>query len=72
MIDESTENFISQEMVDMLGLKVEELDKPYKVTFFKEASKVLIIHYCLVKFSIGKVYQDAVICDVMPLKIYHI
>lgn len=48
-------------MAEKLGMKTEQLGKHYKVVRFREAP---ITHQCLVKFLIGKLYQDAVWCDV--------
>ena len=68
----STENFVSQEMVDKLSLGTETLTKPYKVAWFKGGGEIPVSHRCLVKFSIGKNYKDEVWCDVVPLEVCHI
>ena len=69
----SIENFVSQEMVDKLALRIEQLSSPYKVAWFKEGCEVLVNIRCLVKFSIGKNYRDDEgWCDVVPLEVCHI
>ncbi|KAM2834679.1 hypothetical protein PS2_031678 [Malus domestica] len=68
----SCENVASQEMVDKLQLKTENSLVPYKLAWFQNGNEVYVDKRCLVSFSIGKVYQDEVWCDVVPMDACHI
>lgn len=56
----SFENFISQEMVHKLNLKVDSDPQPYSISWINKNNKVEINKKCLVSFSIGKNYHDEV------------
>ncbi|GKB11401.1 putative reverse transcriptase domain-containing protein [Tanacetum coccineum] len=68
----SYENVISATMVARLSLKTEEHPQPYKLSWFKKGNKVKVSKRCLVKFSIGRKYSDAVWCDVVPMDACHV
>ena len=62
----SYENFISKEDVDKLQLKTEKHPSPYKLSWCKKGNEVIVHRSCLVSFSIGGVYFDNVMCDLVP------
>lgn len=68
----SFENFVSEEMVDKLKLKVVPHPHPYAVSWIKKDNEVKIDKKCLVSFSMGKNYFDEVWCDVTPMDVGHI
>ncbi|XP_068312511.1 transposon Ty3-I Gag-Pol polyprotein [Pyrus communis] len=68
----SCKNVVSQEMVDKLKLKTEKRLVPYKLAWFQKGNEVHVDKRCLVSFSIGKVYQDEVWCDVVPMDACHL
>lgn len=63
----NTENLVSQEIVEKLGLKTKRLNCSYNLAWFNEGSKVPIKFRCLFHFFVGKVYKDTMWCDVAPL-----
>ena len=50
----SCENVVSEEALKKLQLKVDRHPKPYKLTWLKKGSEVIVNKRCLVSFSIGK------------------
>ncbi|KAK2966379.1 hypothetical protein RJ640_021523 [Escallonia rubra] len=67
----SSENLISQEMVDKLKLKTERHPQPYRILWFNKGNEVMVSSTCLVNFSIGS-FKEAVYCDVVPMDACHI
>ncbi|KAK2993446.1 hypothetical protein RJ640_005140 [Escallonia rubra] len=55
----SSENLISQEMVEMLKLKTERHPQPYRILWFNKGNEVMVSSTCLVNFSIG-FFKEAV------------
>ncbi|GJZ70531.1 gag-pol polyprotein [Tanacetum coccineum] len=68
----SCENVVSETMINKLGLKTEEHSQPYTLSWFRKGNEVNVSKWCLVKFSIGKKYNDEVWCDVVPMDACHI
>ena len=60
-------NFVSEEMVMKLGLKIEKHPKPYNIHWLQDGGGMKITHHCLVSFSIDKTYCDELWCDVMKM-----
>jgi hypothetical protein len=67
----STDNLVSTEMVDKLGLKKTTHPTPYKVSWLQKGHQVLVNEQCQVEFQIGS-YKDQVTCDVMPMDVCHV
>ena len=57
-------------MVDKLKLIYDKHPHPYLIALFKKGMKSN--ERCLVKFSIGKTYNDEVWCDVIPMNACHL
>ncbi|XP_074292085.1 uncharacterized protein LOC141618926 [Silene latifolia] len=45
---------------------------PYKLRWLNKGAEVKVDNQCLVPFSIGKVYKDEVLCDVVPMDACHL
>lgn len=67
----STDNLVSQEMVDKLGLKKIKHPTPYRVSWLQKGHQLLVNEQSEVEFQIGK-YKDKVLCDIMPMDVCHI
>jgi hypothetical protein len=68
----SCENVVSTTMVEKLNLKTEAHSHPYKLQWLQKGNDIQVTKKCLVQFSIGKNYQDEVMCDVVPVDACHI
>ncbi|XP_062170468.1 uncharacterized protein LOC133876199 [Alnus glutinosa] len=64
-------NVASQEVVQKLKLPMEKHPQPYKLSWVDETS-IPVKNRCLISFSLGKNYRDAVWCDVIPMKACHL
>ncbi|KAL5569941.1 hypothetical protein UlMin_026516 [Ulmus minor] len=58
-------------MVKALKLQTEPNPTPYKLTWVKKGSEELVNESCKVSFSIGKLYQDQILCDVLEMDACH-
>ncbi|XP_057479195.1 uncharacterized protein LOC130766548 [Actinidia eriantha] len=67
----SSENIVSRTMVEKLGLSTKKHKHPYSIGWIKEVDKMEVTEQCDISFSIGKDYQDIVICDVVDTDAYH-
>ena len=56
----------------MLGLKIERNPKPYNIYWLQDSGGMKITKRCLVSFSIGKIYNDEIWCDVMKMDACHL
>uniref|UniRef100_A0A2N9IVE3 CCHC-type domain-containing protein n=1 Tax=Fagus sylvatica TaxID=28930 RepID=A0A2N9IVE3_FAGSY len=59
-------------MVEKLKLKTEDHPEPYKLQWLRKGNEVKVNKRCLVEFSIGKNYKDAVVCDIVPMDACHL
>ena len=72
MIDSgSTNNLVSQEMVDELGLKKVKHPTPYKVLWLQKGHQLLVQEQSEVEFQIGK-YKGKVLCEIITMDACHI
>jgi hypothetical protein len=67
----STDNLVSTEMVDKLGLETTTHLEPYKVSWLQKGHQVMVTKQCLVEFKIGG-YRDEILCDIIPMDVCHI
>jgi hypothetical protein len=67
----STNNLVSIEMVEKLGLKRTMHPTPYKVSWLQKGHQVLVNEQCKVEIQIGS-YKDEVLCDIMPMDVCHV
>ena len=63
----STENVISKAAVRALGFAMDKHLNPYKVGWIKSGVETKMTKICKVPFSIGKLYQDEIWCDVLEM-----
>ncbi|KAK0590976.1 hypothetical protein LWI29_033915 [Acer saccharum] len=68
----SCENVVAATMVEKLKLKTEDHPEPYKLQWLRKGNEVKVNKRCLVEFSIGKNYNDAVVCDIVPMDACHL
>jgi hypothetical protein len=66
----STNNLVSTEMVEKLELETTDHPSPYKVSWLQKGYQVTITKQCLVEFKIGG-YNDKILCDVIPMDVFH-
>eukprot|EP00253_Pinus_taeda_P024702 PITA_24702 len=67
----STDNLVSLEMVEKLGLKKIKHPTHYKVSWLQKEHQLLVHEQSEVEFSLGR-YKDKVLCDIMPMDACHI
>lgn len=68
----STENLVSQKLVDHLKLTTEIHEKPYTLGWVSKNSQVQVSLTCKVPISIGKHYKEEVLCDVLDMDVCHV
>ncbi|XP_074318318.1 uncharacterized protein LOC141655119 [Silene latifolia] len=59
-------------MVNKLNLNTQEHPNPYKFRWLNKGAEVKVDKQCLVPFSIGNVYKDEILCDVVPMDACHL
>eukprot|EP00253_Pinus_taeda_P028700 PITA_28700 len=62
----STDNLVSTEMVEKLGLKRLKHPNPYRVSWLQKAHELLVDEQSEVELQIGR-YKDKIIWDIMPM-----
>ena len=68
----STENLVSQKLVNYFKLPAEPHEKPYALGWVSKGSQVRVTLSCRVPISIGKHYKEEVLCDVIDMDVCHI
>ena len=68
----SCANVVLEEMVTKLGLKTKKHPNPYNFHWRQDGGGMKITHHCLVSFSIGKIYCDELLCDMMKMSACHL
>ncbi|XP_038678354.1 uncharacterized protein LOC119979794 [Tripterygium wilfordii] len=68
----SCENVVSEEATSKLQLQTVQHPKPYKLSWLKKGTNIMVDRKCLVSFSIGKKYFDKAWCDVIPMDACHL
>ncbi|XP_074302904.1 uncharacterized protein LOC141637238 [Silene latifolia] len=63
----SCTNVASTIMVCKLSLPTQQHPSPYKLRWLNKGTEVRVDKQCIVPFSIGKVYKEEVLCDVVPM-----
>nr|GMD68104.1 Zinc finger, CCHC-type [Ipomoea batatas] len=68
----SCDNIVSRSLVRHLNLPTEPHPKPYKLGWIKEGPSVSVTEICHVPISIGKSYEDTIVCEVIDMDACHI
>ncbi|XP_038721986.1 uncharacterized protein LOC120014137 [Tripterygium wilfordii] len=68
----SCENVVAEEVIQKLGLKVEEHSKPYGLAWIQKGAEVKVSKRCKVCFSVGLTYKDQIWCDVVSMDACHL
>lgn len=66
----STNNIVSEETVNNLGLAKIPHTHPYRITQLNKGKNVLVNERDQVEFTIGG-YKDKIICDILPMDACH-
>eukprot|EP00253_Pinus_taeda_P002573 PITA_02573 len=69
--NESTDNLVSTEMVEKIGLKCLKHPSPYRVSWLQKGHQLLVDEQSEVEFQISR-YKDKIICNIMPMDVCHI
>ena len=67
----STDNLVSTEMLDKLGLKRMKHPTPYKVSWLQKGHQLMVNEQCNLEFQIGT-YKDVVLCYITHMDVCHI
>ena len=67
----STDNLVSTEMVDKLGVVKIVHPTPYKVSWLQKEHQLIVTKQCKVEIQIGT-YKDVILCDVIPMDVCHV
>ena len=65
-------NVAATTLVEKLKIPTQRHPKTYKLQWLKEGNMVKVTKQALIYFSIGDVYRDKVLCDVIPMDVCHI
>ncbi|KAK9690448.1 hypothetical protein RND81_09G128300 [Saponaria officinalis] len=68
----SCTNAASTVLVEKLQLPTLEHPQPYKLRWLSRGTEVQVDKHVLLPFSIGKSYNDQILCDVVPMDACHI
>lgn len=68
----SCTNVASTLMVGKLEIPTLEHPRPYKLQWLNKGNEVSITKQVLIPFSIGKIYHDEILCDVIPMDACHL
>jgi len=68
----SSENLVSQKLVEYLKLPTTLHQKPYSLGWVSKGSQFCVSLSCRVPISIGKHYKEEVLCDVLNMDVCHI
>jgi hypothetical protein len=64
-------NIISKEAIHKLQLPIEKHPQPYKLSWVDNTS-IPVKHRCSLSFSLGRLYEDTLWCDVIPMHACHV
>ena len=68
----SCTNVASTTLVEKLNLATTKHPCPYKLRWLNDQGEVRVTQQVCIPFSIGKMYKDEVVCDVVPMSASHL
>ena len=68
----SCENFVSEAMVKALNMPIVKHPSPYKLGWIRKGTRSVVAETCKVPLSIGKTYEEEVVCDVVNRDACHL
>ncbi|XP_074288359.1 uncharacterized protein LOC141613519 [Silene latifolia] len=68
----SCTNVASSTLVEKLSLTTQDHPCPYKLRWLNKGAEVRVDKQCLLSFSIGKIYVDEALSDVLPMDAFHL
>ena len=67
----SCTNVASTTLINKLSIPTSSHPNPYKLQWLNQGSDLKVTKQAILSFSIGKSYQDQVLCDVIPMDACH-
>lgn len=68
----STDNIVSKKLITALKLTTDPHPNPFKVNWITKKGETTAKEICIVPLSIGNLYQDQLVCDVLEMDVCHL